>query len=32
MPTNRDVMVSELNLDFDHSDYDLTTGIQVIEN
>ena len=32
MPTNRDVMVSELNLDFDHNDYNLTTGIQVIEN
>ncbi len=32
MPANRDVMVSELNLDFDHNNYDLTTGIQVFEN
>ena len=32
MPKNRDVMVSEVNLDFDHNDYNLTTGIQVIEN
>tara|TARA_S200000501_G_scaffold18776_1_gene16597 strand:- start:2496 stop:4172 length:1677 start_codon:yes stop_codon:yes gene_type:complete len=32
MPSSRDFMVSELNLDFDHNDYDLTTGIQVFEN
>ncbi len=32
MPSNRDVMVSELNLDFDHGNYDLIAGIQVFEN
>ncbi len=32
MPSNRDVMVSELNLELDHSNYDLTAGIQVFEN
>ncbi len=32
MPLNKNVMVSELNFDFDHDSYDLTTGIQVFEN
>ncbi len=32
MPSSKSVMVSQLNLDFDHNNYDLTTGIKVFEN
>ena len=32
IPSNKDLMVSNINLDLDHEDFDLSTGIKVYEN
>ena len=32
IPTNKDLMVSNINLDVDHEDFSLSTGIKVYEN